>query len=232
MSIYLPFDATTNPTITTDSPLYRKAFEQYLRKGTPMEISLKMMIARTETTANHSTERYIWRTAGDGKVRPSHAANNGQVFSWDDPPETGNPGDEPGCRCVAIPLPTLLDALALAPALIPVGRLGRGVRVGGAILGRIGRRVTNVDRDTLTPAQTRNLERFDKKLPKDAQAITVERGANGQRIFRADVPARNIPGSFARYEKVVDRTGNTVSYTKTTYGPNGEIIGVKVKFGE
>ncbi len=51
-------------------------------------------------------------------------------------------------------------------------------------------------------------------------------------IFRSDVPAKNIPGSFARYEKVVDRAGNTVSYTKTTYGPNGEIIHVKVKFGD
>jgi hypothetical protein len=70
--------------------------------------------------------------------------------------------------------------------------------------------------DTLTPAQARNLERFDKKLPKDAGKITVTNRPNGQRVFTADVPARNIPGSFARYEKVVDRAGNTISYTKTT----------------
>ncbi len=89
-------------TITSDSPLYQKAFEQYLRKGTPIEVSLKRML-RTETNENHSTTHYIWRTVGDDKVRPSHAANEGRLFEWDNPPPTGNPRDEYGCRCVAEP---------------------------------------------------------------------------------------------------------------------------------
>lgn len=88
--------------ITTDSPIYQKAFEQYLRRGTPIELSIKMLTARRETTANHSTTHYIWRTAGDDKVRASHAANNGQTFAWDNPPPTGNPGDAVNCRYVAI----------------------------------------------------------------------------------------------------------------------------------
>jgi SPP1 gp7 family putative phage head morphogenesis protein len=46
---------------------------------------------------------YIWRTRGDEKVRPSHAANNGRVFAWDDPPETGHFGEDYGCRCMAEP---------------------------------------------------------------------------------------------------------------------------------
>ncbi len=47
--------------------------------------------------------RYVWRTAGDHKVRPEHAANNGRVFSWDAPPPTGHPGDGFNCRCRAEP---------------------------------------------------------------------------------------------------------------------------------
>lgn len=56
---------------------------------------------RGETAQNHSTPQYIWRTAGDGKVRREHAANNGKIFSWDNPPPTGNPGEAFGCRCWA-----------------------------------------------------------------------------------------------------------------------------------
>jgi SPP1 gp7 family putative phage head morphogenesis protein len=48
--------------------------------------------------------RYTWQTAGDERVRETHAANDGHVFSYDDPPEeTGNPGDDVNCRCAAVP---------------------------------------------------------------------------------------------------------------------------------
>jgi len=47
---------------------------------------------------------YVWVTRGDDRVRPSHAENNGKIFSWDDPPTTGHPGEDFGCRCVARPL--------------------------------------------------------------------------------------------------------------------------------
>ncbi|MCI5048814.1 MAG: minor capsid protein [Rickettsiales bacterium] len=50
-----------------------------------------------------TTSHYIWRTRGDGKVRGSHAANDGKIFSWDNPPETGHPGEDYGCRCIAEP---------------------------------------------------------------------------------------------------------------------------------
>lgn len=54
--------------------------------------------------ASQSTRYYIWRTQGDDKVRESHAANDGQVFEWDNPPGTGNPGEDYNCRCYAEPL--------------------------------------------------------------------------------------------------------------------------------
>ncbi|WP_052019175.1 phage head morphogenesis protein [Pelistega indica] len=46
--------------------------------------------------------KYRWSTSGDERVRESHMANDGKIFSYDDPPPTGHPGDEINCRCVAI----------------------------------------------------------------------------------------------------------------------------------
>lgn len=61
--------------------------------------------------------RYIWRTSGDGAVRPAHAKLNGKVFSYDDPPvvdpKSGrreNPGEDYQCRCTAEPVIEGFDA--------------------------------------------------------------------------------------------------------------------------
>lgn len=47
---------------------------------------------------------YIWIGVDDERERPSHVANNGLRFSYDTPPETGNPGEEINCRCAAAPI--------------------------------------------------------------------------------------------------------------------------------
>ncbi|MDD0884230.1 phage head morphogenesis protein, partial [Xylella fastidiosa subsp. multiplex] len=39
--------------------------------------------------------------------REDHAAHDGTVFRWSDPPATGHPGQDYNCRCVAIPNVTL-----------------------------------------------------------------------------------------------------------------------------
>ena len=49
------------------------------------------------------TARYVWRTRGDEKVRTSHRPNDGRIFSWSEPPETGHPGEDYNCRCSAEP---------------------------------------------------------------------------------------------------------------------------------
>lgn len=72
---------------------YQAAFHAYLRKGTPIARWLKQA---------RETERYVWRTRHDGKVRPAHARNDGHVFYWSDPPETGHPGEDYNCRCEAV----------------------------------------------------------------------------------------------------------------------------------
>ena len=49
--------------------------------------------------------RYVWSSSGDERVRPSHAANDGKVFEWSKPPpETGHPGNDYQCRCIAEPI--------------------------------------------------------------------------------------------------------------------------------
>lgn len=54
--------------------------------------------------------KYIWRTSMDERVRDSHRELEGQVFSWDNPPEVGHPGEDYQCRCTAEPdLSTFLD---------------------------------------------------------------------------------------------------------------------------
>lgn len=114
----------------TQTSIYQKAFNQYLRRGTPIDISIKALLAiKAEAALLHPTPQYIWRTQGDDKVRPSHAANEGQIFAWDNPPATGNPGDEYGCRCAAEPYYGIYDPpiepLYPELALIPLLRVGR-----------------------------------------------------------------------------------------------------------
>lgn len=72
------------------------------------------LIARDQTSKMNSSfneerqtslgiDQYIWQTSGDERVREEHAANDGQIFDWSNPPATGHPGEDIQCRCVAIP---------------------------------------------------------------------------------------------------------------------------------
>ena len=81
--------------------------------------SRAVLIARTETS-RFSTELlkaraqtvgstgYIWRTASDSDVRPSHKKMNGQFVKWSEPPTldnlTGHAGCLPNCRCYMEPV--------------------------------------------------------------------------------------------------------------------------------
>lgn len=54
---------------------------------------------------NIGVEEYVWRTSEDDNVRESHKAHNGKIFRWDDPPkDTGHPGEDIQCRCIAQPI--------------------------------------------------------------------------------------------------------------------------------
>lgn len=56
-------------------------------------------------------QEYIWKTAGDSRVRSGHQRLNNKRFRWDDPPvvdaKTGrrcHPGQDYACRCIALPV--------------------------------------------------------------------------------------------------------------------------------
>lgn len=107
-------------------PEQQAGIEEKLRATHPeaMEKWIKnraTLIARTETARaasvlteararNIGAENYVWKTAGDWKVRPSHRALQGTVHSWDDPPLSdppdhhSHPGQIFNCRCVALPV--------------------------------------------------------------------------------------------------------------------------------
>ena len=73
--------------------------------------------ARTEFTRLRAEKiqspGFIWRTVGDGTVRPMHQRLNGKYFDWDDPPICDYQRGEPrralpgciwNCHCYALPV--------------------------------------------------------------------------------------------------------------------------------
>ena len=83
-----------------DYPLRRIARDQVNKS-----IGSLNQIRQTQIGVTH----YEWATAGDNRVRATHQANDGQTFSWSDPPvSTGHPGHDIQCRCVPL---AVLDEL-------------------------------------------------------------------------------------------------------------------------
>jgi SPP1 gp7 family putative phage head morphogenesis protein len=58
--------------------------------------------AQEQTQRDLGVTQYRWRTAQDSRVRDSHRDRDGELFSWDDPPPDGHPGEPIRCRCVAL----------------------------------------------------------------------------------------------------------------------------------
>lgn len=102
-----------------DSTRASEIAKEIMRSGEVTE-SRATLIARTETSrtatgltkarAEHvGSTHFIWRTAEDSDVRPSHRKLDGKVFRWDEPPEC-DPGHHalPGaiwnCRCYPEPI--------------------------------------------------------------------------------------------------------------------------------
>lgn len=106
----------------------RKAFDAYVRHGAVPDdvhrlaetaadgrkfLDLCAGLSVKALPDGRPTTHYTWRTAGDDRVRHTHAALEGQVFSWTNAPSEGHPGTAPNCRCWAEPYygnPALPDA--------------------------------------------------------------------------------------------------------------------------
>lgn len=87
-----------------------------------------------------------------------------------------------------------------------------------------------VSLESLNLAQKNNFKRFVDKLPQKAQAPQIIKLADGKIKFTSTVPANNIPGSKAVYEKTIDTQGQTISYIKNTFKPDGALLHSKRKF--
>jgi SPP1 gp7 family putative phage head morphogenesis protein len=71
--------------------------------------TLKTNAALTkERHARSGVERFTWSTSNDERVRESHAALEGEAFSWDELPEVDGeeayPGSPIQCRCIPVPI--------------------------------------------------------------------------------------------------------------------------------
>lgn len=73
------------------------------------ETSLLMSKFREVRYKDIGATKYIWRGAMDERERPDHKKLQNKIFNWDSPPvvdtRTGrraNPGEDYGCRCVAV----------------------------------------------------------------------------------------------------------------------------------
>lgn len=69
--------------------------------------------------------QYRWSTSSDERVRPDHRVLDNKIFSWDAPPisnritgDRNNPGQDYGCRCVALPIVKVagVDVLSMVEA--------------------------------------------------------------------------------------------------------------------
>ena len=83
------------------------------------ETGLLMAKYREARYQDVGVQEYIWQTAHDVRVRPDHAALNGQRFSFKNPPITNratgdrnNPGTDWRCRCVPRPIVSFVPETA------------------------------------------------------------------------------------------------------------------------
>lgn len=109
---------------------FRAAADMYAAARAALAITSRRArnIARDQTAHMHGEmnrarqvrmgiDRYVWRTALDERVRPKHREKEGKIFDWANPPEdTGHPGYDYNCRCVAVPYFESIPAALQIPA--------------------------------------------------------------------------------------------------------------------
>lgn len=93
---------------------------------------------------------------------------------------------------------------------------------GNGFFGELGKKITS---SSLNPEQLKNYPRFKKK---GGQNIIVRDIGDEKIVFSRTIKGK-VPGSKAVYEKIVDKNGNTIKMTKTTYDNNGNIVHIKDK---
>lgn len=90
----------------------------------PHDKTVEMLNVETERQ-DSSNGQYIWRTVQDDHVRSSHRQREGQVFSWNAPPEGGHPGEDYNCRCWAEPITDAITPVYPELFLLPLFRFSK-----------------------------------------------------------------------------------------------------------
>ena len=116
-------DVSQATTRAMQDGLTRRELSAEIRERVGMGRNRARLIARDQTgklkgQLNRARQKslgideYRRRTASDERVRESHDELDGQVFSWDDPPAVGHPGEDYQCRCGADPVMDEIIAVA------------------------------------------------------------------------------------------------------------------------
>lgn len=109
LGYYLP-DAQTGITDDANEAAYRDSLYAFQRAytlpfgDTPGPGSATERVLTDALAGMETSGRYLWRTAGDDKVRGEHGARAGKTFTWNNPPDDEHPGDDYNCRCWAEPV--------------------------------------------------------------------------------------------------------------------------------
>ncbi|WP_049782117.1 peptidoglycan-binding protein [Micavibrio aeruginosavorus] len=240
LGYYHPYDAT-GITGTADRAVFDALRSFQSDHGLPATGAAKpddeTLTALNAAIENAPDGAYIWRTAGDDRVRDGHAALNGTKRKWSDDPD---PGQDFGCRCWADDVEEgswneeYPDAIL--PTLGPFDLLLGGVFVKGGV--QLSATTLHFLRQTLkreirvNAPQGKNLARFIGKIPSNSKgSVKITKLPGGNVKFTA-VSQGRVPGSKAVYEKVVDPSGKTIQYTKTTYVNGNKILHIKDKLGK
>ncbi|MDP3198020.1 phage minor head protein [Tabrizicola sp.] len=133
--------------------------------------------------------QYVWRSRDDGKVRSSHAQYDDQVFSWDNPPEGGHPGQAFNCRCHAEPF--VQDQVATSPQNWD----GFAFRYGDADRDQM-RRNAEAEMRALRPAIEALAALSDKTADQEAQQRALAEAFRAA-AYRYELASRE-PGALAR----------------------------------
>jgi GH24 family phage-related lysozyme (muramidase) len=103
LGYYQPYEAT-GMTDIPDAGVF-KALQAFQKDhGLPATATAKpddeTVKALNAANSKTSSDYYVWRTVGDERVRPNHAAHDWEIRALSDSPD---PGEDYGCRCWAEP---------------------------------------------------------------------------------------------------------------------------------
>jgi len=129
--------------------------------------------------------------------------------------------------------PPINQDYTIESILIPscfITKIYSGLKSLSSILKSSDKNITQLKESDLNPNQLSNLKRFKDKIPSNSKnTVEILRDNNGNVVFKATSPGK-VPGSSAVYEKIVDRTGATTGYVKTTYDNVGNLVHAKNKY--